>query len=299
MNIYLVLIGFIILFIILNVESKQHFESRIIEKFNNNEFNVYLINMEKNKDRLMNFTEYYNKSDLNFKPFELFPAVVGKDLNLIDYLSENAYKEILISEKRGRKHHYDLTPGAVGCYLSHLRIYKKLVNSNYNYGIIFEDDAIMAKNTYEKMLLSLNNIPSDWDIILLGVLCIKCDTSEKYIKISRFWGTHGYLIKKQSAVKLLEFLDKPLSKQIDADMSLLIKRGLIKVYGINPILVSQDTQFGSEIQSHVIDSEEVFNEEFAQKHINKIYTKKIIDDTYREAPTPKPSPPIKIELNIF
>jgi GR25 family glycosyltransferase involved in LPS biosynthesis len=117
-------------------------------------------------------------------------------------------------------------------------------------------------------------------MILLGVMCLKCDIEEEYIKINRFWGTHGYLINKQGARKLIEYLDKPLSKQIDADLSLLIKRGLIKVYGINPIIVAQDPKFGSDIQEIVEDSDKAFEEEFKQNEINKIQAKAIIDRTY-------------------
>jgi len=65
-------------------------------------------------------------------------------------------------------------------------------------------------------------------------------------------------------------------------MSLLIKRGLIKVYGVNPILVNQDPKFGSDIQSNVIDSPEAHNEEFIQQQMSKIHGKRIIDATYKK-----------------
>jgi len=283
MNTFTLLIVCIILYLIINFGSKENFNSKIVEKFNDSEFNVYVIHMAKNKDRLINFDEYYNKSDIKFKPYEIFPAVVGKDLNLVNYVTEKAYEQILMTERTGNRiHHYDLSPGAVGCYLSHLSIYKKLVNSNLKYAIIFEDDSIMVSNFYEKVLYSLNVVPDDWDILLLGVICLKCDEFKDYIKINRFWGTHGYIINKQSAKKILEFLDKPLSKQIDTDMSILIKRGLIKVYGVNPILVNQDPKFGSDIQSHVIDSPEAHNEEFIQQQLSKIHGKRIIDATYNK-----------------
>ncbi len=255
---------------------------KITENFNSDEFDVHLIHMAKNKDRLVNFNEYYYNSDMKFKKFNILPAVVGKDINLVDFVSGKGYQQIMMTEKtKKRLHHYDLTRGAVGCYLSHLSIYKKLIQSNYKYSIIFEDDVIMAADFYERLLYGLTVIPDDWDILLLGVMCLKCDIEKDYIKINRFWGTHGYVVKKEGAVKLIEYLDKPLSKQIDADMSLLIKRGLIKVYGINPIIVAQDPKFGSDIQEVVEESDEAFDEEFNQNAINKIQAKSIIDATYR------------------
>jgi glycosyl transferase family 25 len=292
MNIYILVILIILGLILVDKYSTERFSKNIKnniknnfekEHFNSYEFNVEVIHMEKNKDRLINFNNYYYNSDMKFKKYEIFPAVVGKDINLIDYVSPKGYSQILMTEKtRQRIHHYDLTRGAVGCYLSHLAIYKKLINSNLNYTIVFEDDSIMASDFYQRLINGLLVIPNDWDILLLGVMCLKCDVEENYIKINRFWGTHGYLVSKKGATKLVEYLDKPISKQIDADISLLIKRGVITVYGINPIIVAQDPAFGSDIQEVVIDSDEAFEEEFKQNQINNIQAKAIIDRTYEK-----------------
>lgn len=281
MNVYILLLIILILTIILEKYSTTKLPIKNYENFKSNEFNVYLIHMEKNKDRLFNFNNYYNKSDIKFKEFKIFPAIIGKDLNLIDYVSPKGYNQIILTEKiKKRVHHYDLTRGAVGCYLSHLAIYKILTESDFKYTIIFEDDIIIASDFYERMLYGLSVVPDDWDILLLGVMCLKCDIKEDYIKINRFWGTHGYIIKKTGAMKLVEYLDKPLSKQIDADLSLLIKRKLINVYSINPLIVAQDPRFGSDIQELVEDSDKAFEEEFKQNQINKIQAKAIIDRTY-------------------
>jgi glycosyl transferase family 25 len=287
MNIYSLVIIILLVLILVDKYSTEGFSIKYKnsvkkEHFNSDEFDVQVIHMKKNSERMINFKNYYNKSDMKFKKYEIFPAVIGKEINLIDYVSAKGYSQILMTEKtKKRIHHYDITRGAVGCYLSHLAIYKKLINSNLNYTIVFEDDTIMAEDFYERLLNGLSVIPKDWDIILLGVMCLKCDIEENYIKINRFWGTHGYLINRTGAKKLIEYLDKPISKQIDADLSLLIKRGVINVYGINPIIVAQDPVFGSDIQEIVIDSEEAFEEEFRQNQLNKFEAKSIIDRTYQ------------------
>jgi len=264
-----------------DLDIKPNTDSNDYTNLNGDSFNVYVIHMAKNKERIDNFNNYYYNSDMKFKPFEIFPAVVGKDINLIDYVSAKAYHQILMTEKtKKRLHHYDLTRGAVGCYLSHLSIYKNLLMSKYTYTVVFEDDVIMASDFYSRLEHSIKVIPKDWDILLLGVMCLKCDIEKDYIKINRFWGTHGYIVNKKGANKLIEYLDKPLSKQIDADLSLLIKRGLINVYGINPIIVAQDPIFGSDIQETVEESDEAFDEEFKQNQLDKIQAKIIIDKTY-------------------
>jgi len=276
MNINLIIILFILIGIIYIKNNKENFSiiKKVKEHFNNNDFSVYLIHMKKNSDRLINFEKYYNNSDMALKKIEIFPAVVGKNLNLLNFVTPGGYEQILMTEKTNqRKYHYEITRGAVGCYLSHLSIYKKIIESNLNYGIIFEDDSIIANDFYQKLLYGLNVVPPDWDIFLLGMICLKCDISKDYVKVNRFWGTHGYIIKKESAVKILSYLDKPISKQIDADLSLLIKKNLINVYAINPMIVIQDPKFKSDIQMKVIDSPEAFNEEFAQQQLMKFYAK--------------------------
>lgn len=274
MNIELILILIILVYIFTN--SKENYSSVVRSKkiknyiLNQHNFDVYVIHMAKNAERLVHFDKHYNNSDISFKNYNVFPAVIGSKLNLIDYVTPNAYEQILEIEKTlKRKHHYDLTRGAVGCYLSHLSIYKKIIESNIDYAIIFEDDSIMATDFYDRLQYGLNKIPDDWDILLLGLTCLKCDIKMNYIDVHRFWGTHGYIIKNKTAAKLIEYLDKPLSKQIDADISLLIKRNILRVYGINPIIVAQESSFKSDIQIEIISSAEAFNEEFKQNQLKQ------------------------------
>lgn len=283
MNIELILIVIILVFIF--TKSQENY-SPILSDYtisnnvnpNNNElnpnnFDIYIIHMKKNADRMINFDKYYNNSDLKFKKYNIFPAIIGKDLNLVDYVTPNTYQQIIETEKTlSRKHHYDLTRGAVGCYLSHIAIYKKIVNSGIPYGIVFEDDCIINSSFYEKLKDGLKKLPNDWDIFLLGLMCIKCDIKEDYVKVSRFWGTHAYIIKNKSAAKILEHLDKPLSKQIDADLSLLDKKNIIKIYSINPVITTQEGAFVSDIQLDVEDTSEAFNEEFRQRGLMKYRT---------------------------
>lgn len=244
------------------------------KELTNDNFDIYIIHMETNTNRLLNFNRYYNISDLVFKKYNIFPAVIGKNLNLIDFVTPKAYEQILLTDKTKKKRfHYELTRGAVGCYLSHLSVYKKIIESNLKYGIVFEDDSIIANDFYDRLQYGLSVVPQDWDIYLLGLICLKCDINKDYININRFWGTHGYIIKKDSAKKILEYLDRPISKQIDADLSLLIKRKIINVYAINPIIVAQDGTFISDIQIDTLDSVDAFNEEFKQQELMNFYAK--------------------------
>ena len=56
--------------------------------------------------------------------------------------------------KKIRDYHYEInTMGAIGCYLSHIEVWKKIKeDKNCNYGMIFEDDVIVKHNLKQKIL---------------------------------------------------------------------------------------------------------------------------------------------------
>lgn len=266
--IYLLILLVILLFILTNTLS--NFNNTERKLFTTNDFDIYVINLKKNKERLDSFMKEYNKSDLKNIPLNVFPAIVGKDLDLINYVTPAAYKQILTTEVlKNRKFHYELTRGAVGCYLSHLNIWKKIAESDKKYGLIFEDDVVIANDFFARLLIGLTHVPNDWDVYTCGIMCLKCDIKPNYIKVNRFWGLHGYIVRKESANVIYNELNKLINKQIDADLSLMIKYGKIKIYGINPIIVAQDGNFGSDIQVPVDKNSSVdaFTEEFNQNQL--------------------------------
>ena len=255
------LIIFLIIFIYFNYQTEKFTDDNL----NKNDINVYVINLVKNKQRLNNFKYQYNNSDMISIPYTVYPAIVGKELDLKKYVTPKAYNQIIMTEKTNvRKYHYELTRGAVGCYLSHLNIYKEIAKSDKKYGLIFEDDVMIANDFYIRLNKGLKTVPKDWDMYLLGVMCLKCDIKKEYVNINRFWGMHGYMIKKESAVKLVKLLSGLISKQIDSKLSLLIKYNKLKIYSINPIIVAQG-DLGTDIQVPVVNDIDEFSEEFSNK----------------------------------
>lgn len=211
---------------------------------------IFLINMTKNPDRYRRFVDSFKNTDLTDAGFTRIEGVNGKAIDVRKYVSEKAYKGIRESEKQGfRKHHYQLTRGAVGCYLSHLNVYKEIVKQKKPYGLIFEDDVRILKNN---ILYDINKVidtvPKDWDILLLGCVCFVCGKYASYYDVNRYFLMHGYLIKRKSAEKVLHMLEnEPIEQQIDAKFSDLAERGLIKIYCLrNKLAVQWD--MGTNIQ---------------------------------------------------
>lgn len=171
------------------ITQKDHFHDGVISP---DHFDVFLINMSKNEDRLKSFVDQYKASDLGFKNFLRYEAIDGIDINIKDYVSPRAYDEIQNAEKNGyRMRHYQLTRGGVGCYLSHQNVLRIIQDSDKKFGVVFEDDAIINPELYSKLAKVMLEIPTDWDILLLGCYCIKCIKYEKHADINRFWFLHG------------------------------------------------------------------------------------------------------------
>jgi GR25 family glycosyltransferase involved in LPS biosynthesis len=141
----------------------------------------------------------------------------------------------------------------VGCFLSHLDLYKTVTEGTKPYGLIFEDDANVDPQIYDKTIRHLGTtIPPDWDIILLGYFdydkthdFVQLDTCKKALS---FWGTHGYIVNRASAQKMQSLMQPPFSAQIDYVMSKLSREDNLNVYAINQPVVWQNAKY-SDVQA--------------------------------------------------
>ena len=212
----------------------------------------WVINLPKNKQRLQRFTYFYNQSDISKLPLETFSAIKGRELDAEKYLSFESYKVLLESEKQKyRTKHYQLTRGAIGCYLSHTTIYKKLINDpKYNYYIIFEDDAAILPKVLNKLETAITYAPADWDMILFApIMEVISEKTVLFKKYETFWGLCAYVINKKGAKKFIkEFNARPISMQIDSKMSLMIMQDKLNVYGYRDTMTWHDRSMGTDIQ---------------------------------------------------
>lgn len=220
----------------------------------------WVINLAKNTERLRRFSTFYEHSDLSSIPLFRFNAIVGKELNAAQYLTPNAYTVLRDTEQRGyRTKHYQLTRGAIGCYLSHIAIYRKLLaDDKHDYYVIFEDDAVLAAYSKRSIAKAVSKAPADWDIINLAPARKVVRKQSRYFeKLEFFWGTSAYIIHKRGAAKMVaDFEAKPISMQIDSKMSLMIAQGRLNVYGFREPAVRGQGQMGTDIQmpiAHVPD----------------------------------------------
>lgn len=216
--------------------------------------NVYLINLEIRKDRLRNFLKNYNKSDLyNYTKLRRFNAINGNTLNISNInIKNDVLKRINTNEKNGyRTEHHQLTYGAIGCYLSHIGCWRDAFEkNNFSNVIIFEDDVKLKTKMYKTIHRCINS-SLDWDIILLGGLCLKCTNTvydNEFRKINKFLLLHAYIINKNCFEKIKKYgILFPIKKQIDFVLSDLCSRKLLNVYILSNNRLEQ-CNFNTDIQ---------------------------------------------------
>ena len=206
---------------------------------------AYVINLEECDDRKKEFFKEWNNIDDRINVIKAFDTRDGMWLDYKHKISKKAIEELKEAiETKKRKTHASLTEGAVGCYLSHLKCWKRFLKestSKDDYCLILEDDSSVPKN-----LIKINNnivkrMNAKWGIILLGWQSISefLPFNEDLLIPKKFWHTHAYLLSNFGARKLLELHDK-IEVQVDCFMSNKIKE--VKIFGtINNLCIQKNT----------------------------------------------------------
>jgi len=153
---------------------------------------IYVINLDKSKDRLEAISKQLKAQNLEFTRF---PALVGTDLKIEDENGHAFYGRDLKSKKEefriGEKYkiycpsvtiNYEYKPslataggeplsaGELGLYCSHFEIMRDTIRNRYKSVVVFEDDAVIPENFAEELKLIEQNMPNyKWfDVIFLG-----------------------------------------------------------------------------------------------------------------------------------
>jgi glycosyl transferase, family 25 len=146
-----------------------------------------------------------------------------------------------------------LTSGEVGCYASHLSIYRRIVELELPCALVLEDDALLAPGFDEKISQVMARMQgTKWDIIHLSgqpTRAIKrlhslAGIGDVVIYSRIPAGTQGYLISASGAKRMLA----PVVRDwpIDTDFRRPWRFGL-NVYGVFPPVVGHDESLPSTI----------------------------------------------------
>src|SRR4029078_6968605 len=124
---------------------------------------VYLINLDKDTQRLKLVME--ECAAVGITPTRI-PGINGQDASeYTDYISDFHLKV--------------LSPSVVGCGLSHIKVWQKIVENNESCALVLEDDVKFVENFKEKFAEIFREIPEDFYITYLGCL-VGCKLDKKY-----------------------------------------------------------------------------------------------------------------------
>ena len=216
---------------------------------------VGVVNLDRNADRLGTFLQKYESSDFAAWPCGRVAAVDGKRADWERVVEPVALNKLMIVQKTGvREDHPDLTPGAVGCYLSHMMAWRRIVASGRPWGLVFEDDADVPAGARRALEAHMRTLPSDWDVFLLGYEAHGTPEAKAggLLSIPRFCRLHAYAITARAAERLARTM-LPMTQQVDWAMSDRIQVGDLKVYA-SPQQIVPFTWQGTEIQTPLNES---------------------------------------------
>ncbi len=148
-----------------------------------------------------------------------------------------------------------LRPGEVGCYASHLKVARLIVDQKLPCALVLEDDARLSKDFVACVKSVLAAVPADWDIVHL------CrDPSHAIKPLARVHQNHmlvrysrvpaqtvAYLISETGARKFL----KPFKRRwpVDTDFRQPWKFGF-QIYGLVPRIAWDDKSLPSAMRTH-------------------------------------------------
>lgn len=206
-------------------------------------YKTFVINLDSRPDKLKSAAEQLNKYNIEF---ERFPAVVGSELD------QSTIDAAYDAETNSKKYYKEMSVGEVGCYLSHIRLWEKIVEEDLDFALILEDD-LTVEPEIKHVIEAIQQL-QDWDYIKLAGPKGKKIIAEEPIndKYSLVYynktpiGTSAQAVSKQGAKKLLEST-KPFIRPVDSDLQYYWEKG-IQILGISPQPVSPG-HFDSDIKA--------------------------------------------------
>ena len=203
-----------------------------------------------------------------FRPYVIS---LGVPTIKLEYLCKNGLDPVLVKGIDGRllneeEISHSTTPwygllgpkSALGCALSHIKVWKMIEASEEDYGIVMEDDVILEPHFTKKLKEALRSVPKNYDILYLGCFGSESDTNfftimmgilgmsnnteviNKYIKKPKVaLGAHGYVVSKKGARKLISILGNRVYNHIDYCLQDLASQGILDVYVTTPRIAYQ------------------------------------------------------------
>lgn len=195
--------------------------------------NIWVINLDKSKDRLEKMKKNFDKYNLKFNRFK---AIEGKKLSNYQIEKNTSWlcRNILCNH------------GIVGCGMSHMELWRQLLNDNTtDKYIILEDDAVLDQKSVD-ILSKIEKYIDKYDINMLNLYSFSLvDDSNLKFQIdgfkfgkSKFTGyLTGYILTKKGAEIFLDNIKK-INYHIDFQIGYINFFKDLNIYASSPKIIS-------------------------------------------------------------
>jgi glycosyl transferase family 25 len=193
---------------------------------------TFIINLDRSPDRLARMQAQAGRLGLAFERFQAVDGI-GLTDDLAPYFCDGAGR--IMSP---------LKPGEIGCYASHLGVWRRIVTLWEPASLVLEDDAVLADDLPSFLQSLLAALPRGWDLVHL---CREPERAfrpladlgdgRRLIRYSRVpTTTTGYLVSRSGAARMLLPIE-PRMWCVDQDLRFPWRFGL-DVYGVTPPPIS-------------------------------------------------------------
>ena len=197
---------------------------------------VWIINLKRDTERLQFMQEQMKRLEIDYHVIE---AIDGRSLGEDEI---EPYSKSIALRDFGR----ELTPGEIGCALTHIRSWKLMIEEDISEVLVLEDDVHIGSGLIE-VLKHRDRLPEGYQHINFSTSALQVPFGEFVTDIYRAslfkerpYLTSTYLITKNGAQKLLDLVS-PLYMPIDNFITITD----IVSYGIYPrVAVLAETPSG-------------------------------------------------------
>lgn len=204
-----------------------------------------------------------------------------------------------------------LTNEIIGCALSHLKLWKKVIKLKLKNAVIFEDDIFLVNNWDIILKDGIKDVPDNWDILTLGNFGIKTKSDIfdspfnfifyciiKYLNIGYecenryitrniirpyfFTGLYGYAISNKGAHKLLQYINNVNDIKFHIDVMISCHNNNLNIYSLNNDIVYQRLEQSTiNTKNTILKNNKI---KFHFEMLNYIDSKNIKYDYYMNVP---------------
>jgi GR25 family glycosyltransferase involved in LPS biosynthesis len=192
---------------------------------------VLVINLARRTDRWHRISQHlgtHHDQRLHSLKIERIEAVDGHNTSQVDFaqmvvdgnLRQRAFESVM--HKGRRVWGQDMTAGACGCFLSHIKAWERALQLEASV-LVLEDDVELVLSLFERLFpRALQDLPQNFGLLYLGDMAKDTLTIHKtrysatLDRLSRpLWGTYAYVVSPRAARRLL-FHAYPIDVQVDS-----------------------------------------------------------------------------------